>query len=100
MRIPTITLALVAAALSGSALARLAKSPKAAAGPAYLAGDSAGHAVAPDARADVEKRQLTIPDVVSTVTDALAAAEDSVDSAVAPLLPPPATGSDQDSGNA
>ncbi|KAM5536419.1 hypothetical protein V8D89_009855 [Ganoderma adspersum] len=58
MRIPTITLALLAAALSGSAGARLTKASKATApGPAFLAARdyAAGHS------ADLQKRQ--VPDV-------------------------------------
>ena len=57
MRIPTITLALLAAALSSSAGARLTKASKAAApGPAFLAARdyAAAHS------ADVQKRQLPV----------------------------------------
>ena len=77
MRIPTITLALLAATLSGSVGARLTKASKAAApGPAFLAArDYAERAVAPDAHADIQRRQGDTPDpsvVIDTVGETLA----------------------------
>ena len=70
MRIPTITLALLAAALSSSAGARLTKASKAAApGPAFLAARDYAERAVPNAHADVQRRQGT-SDPVGTVKGA------------------------------